>query len=242
MSILKKKSYVISVAGQYRYQSVSFDDVELQDVGMPTPSHYGNEGLHGFSTGISVAANGKLFGKDMVYVGGIVADGGHGFETVTAMLVATMIQRKTENTTMSLGLYGSTSKSAIFPFFPVFAYTHRFSNGWTFDSVFPARAHFRRAVGQNGRFSGGYTMDSNTFYIYPRDKENFPHNYTYNRVDARFELGYEHFLNKNILLNVKGGFNQCYEGVMRQKYKTKDIVTLNQNGNFFVNMGIAYKL
>ncbi|NDV69203.1 hypothetical protein [Dysgonomonas sp. 25] len=242
MPIIAKKTFVFSLSGKYNYQAVDFGKVQTVNIGVPTPPHHYSEELHGYAVGASAVMNGKLFGKHMLYVASIVADGSHGFETVTGMMVATMVLKKNETTSMSVGLYGSTARSSIFPFFPIFAYTHRFASGWTFDSVLPQRAHMRKVIGRNGRFSGGFTLDSNTFYIYPSDRQNFPHNYTYNRIDARLDVEYEHFMTKHILFNAKAGFNKCYEGALRQKYKTKDIVIFKQDANFFMNVGVAYKL
>lgn len=242
MPLIVKKAFVFSLSGKYNYQAIDFGKATTQNIGVPTPGHHLNEELHGYAVTASAVMNGKLFGKHMVYIAGITADGSHGFETMTGTLVATMVLKKNEMTSMSIGLYGSTSRSSIFPFFPIFAYTHRFSSGWTFDSVLPQRAYMRHVIGRNGRFSGGFTLDSNTFYIYPQDRQNFPHNYTYNQVDLRLGVLYEHFLSKNILVNIDAGFNKCYEGSLRQKYKKRDIVIFNQNANAYVNVGISYKL
>lgn len=242
MPLIFKQSFIFYLSGRYNYQANDFGKVKTQDVGIITPTHHLNEEWHRYAMSASFVVRGKLFGKNMVYIAGITADGSHGFETMYGALAATMVLKKDKYTSMSIGLYGTTLSSSIFPFFPLFTYTHRFASGWTFDSVLPQRAHLRNVVGRNGRFSGGFLLDSNTFYIYPRDKQNFSHNYTYNQVDMRLEVVYEHFLTKQVLFNVHAGVNKCYKGALRQKYKSSDIVVFRQDANIFASIGFSYKL
>lgn len=240
--VMAGENYVVSVSGGYHHGTAKFDKIKRQNIGVPTIDHKKNEFLFGYAGAVSMSMHGKLFGKDMVYLGSIITEGSHGIETVSLLGAATIVLKKNETTSLAVGLYGTTSRSQIFPFFPILSYTHRFDSGWTIDTILPQRAHMRRRVGDRGRFSTGFMFDSYTYYMYPRNKQDFPHTYTYNRVDLKVEAIYEHFLTDNIIFKANVGLDKCYEGEVRQKYKRSDIATLKQDANIFSNVSISYKL
>lgn len=240
--LLIKSTFAVSVSGNYNYGNYHFRDMKMNPVAFNYLNHDSREEFNYFSTTATFTYFGKLWGKKVVYSANLVADGSHGYESVTGLFAGTILLRKDKVTSMSVGLYATTSQASIIPFFPIFTYIHKFEGSpWTVDVIVPHYAYMRRFIGRNGRLSAGALIDSNTFYVYPR-QVGFKNKYTFNRIDLKAEVLYEHHLLNGIIANARFGISKCYKGALREKNKQKNIVEFNQDAVGYFNVGVSYQL
>lgn len=238
-----KKGFIVSTFLRYNYAQTSFDRIDYKTPGLDRLYHPKHEDTHAFSGGVIGAYRTKLFDKSLLLALSVVADGSQKrFENMNGLFTATMTVIETESTRMSVGLFGSTSRAMQFPFFPIFTYRHRFEGTpYIIDIILPKQAHVSRLIGNDGRLSAGFGMDTQHGYVYP-NQVGFKHTYTYDRIDMKMEAKYEHMFAKNLIGNINMAFVKCYRGVYREKNDTKDVARFSQNAGVQFNVGLKYIL
>lgn len=238
-----KKGLVLSALARYNYALTAYDRVRPQDIEILKLNHARNEETHSISGGLSGAYFVNIFKKRLLLTASVVADGSEKrFEYLTGLFTATMTVIDNETTRMSVGLFGSTSRAMQFPVFPIFTFRHRFEGTpYLLDIILPKQAYLTQLIGDNGRLSAGFSMDSQRGYIYP-GQEGFKHTYTYDRIDMKLDARYEHMIVNKLVASANLGFVKCYRGVYREKNSTRDIARFSQDGGLFFSLGLRYQL
>jgi len=240
--IYMKDKFIISSSWRYKYESLSFKDVEKNLVNEIGLQHDKHEDFHFFSGALSFTYRSMLFNKNVVYNANLITDGSHkGFERFSATLLAVMVMKRNQTTTMTLGAQLNTSPTAIFFILPAFSLEHKLNDRWMLDVAFPKYGYIRKDIFKNGRLSAGIRYESELFFTYPK-QTGFMDTYTYNRNEIRTELMYEHHLSQNFIFTVRGGGVNTFWGQMKVKNSSDKLIKTSQDINMFFNVGISYNL
>lgn len=240
--IYMKEKFIISSSWRYKYETLSFKDVESHLVNGIGLQHDNHEDFHYFSGALSFTYRSMLFNKNVVYNANLITDGSHkGFERISGTLLAVMVMKRDQTTTMTLGAQLNTSPTAIFFILPVFSLEHKLNDKWMLDLAFPKYGYIRRDVFGNGRLSAGIRYEGELFFTYPK-QTGFMDTYTYNRNEIRTELMYEHHLTQNFIFTVQGGGTNVFRGQMKVKNSNDKLIKTSQDMNMFFNVGVSYNL
>ena len=240
--IYMKEKFIISSSWRYKYETLSFKDVESYLVNEIGLQHDNHEDFHFFSGAFSFTYRSMLFNKNIVYNANLITDGSHkGFERFSATFLAVMVMKRNHTTTMTLGAQFNTSPTAIFFVLPVFSLEHKLNDTWMLDLTFPKYGYIRKDVFGNGRLSAGIRYEGELFFTYPK-QTGFMDTYTYNRNEIRTELMYEHHLSKNVIVTLRGGGTNVFWGQMKVKNSSDKLIKTSQNMNMFFNVGVSYNL
>jgi len=240
--IYMKGTFIVSSSWRYKYESLTFKDVESRLVNGIGLIHDKHEDFHFFSGALSVTHRSKLFGKNVVYNANLITDGSHkGFERISGTLMAVMVMKRDKTTTLTLGTILNTSPTAIFFILPTFTLEHKLNDKYMLDLAFPKYGYIRKEVFGNGRLSVGIRYEGELFFTYPK-QTGFMDTYTYNRNEIRTELMYEHHLSKNFIVTLRGGGVNTFWGQMKVKNSNEELIKTSQHMNMFFNVGISYNL
>lgn len=240
--IYMKGTFIVSSSWRYKYESLSFKNVESRLVDGIGLQHGNSEDFHFFSGALSLTYRAKLFNKNMVLNGNLTTDGSHkGFERVSGTLLAVMIMKRDQTTTMTLGATLNTSPTAIFFILPTFSLEHKLNDKWMLDLAFPKYGYIRKEVFGNGRLSAGIRYEGELFFTYPK-QTGFMDTYTYNRNEIRTELMYEHHLSESFIFTLRGGGTNVFWGQMKVKNASDKLIKTSQHMNMFFNVGMSYNL
>lgn len=239
--LVKKQNFSLSALGEYRYSSTNYDKVKELDVSFPTLKYSAIHETHLFRGGIAFNYRTRLWKKPLlISATGIFDASEKYFENISGLYMATMVFRHTKNTTLALGMYVTTSSASQVPFFPIFSYRHYFEGTpYAIDIIFPKQTYVTRSVGDAGRLSVGFSVDNDRGYIYPR-QEGFKRKYTYDRIDLLLEAKYEHVFFKNIVVGTSLAGSKCYQGVLRKKNHSKNVMKFSQDPNLFFKLSARY--
>jgi hypothetical protein len=238
----RKKKLVLTASANYDFNEFKFGG--LENVSMTSPfEQNGTVDFHNFSTAISATVFSKLFKKPVIYNSSIIADGNDkGFQRLKGLVGASLVMKRTDRTTITLGLIVFVDRTAQIPFFPTFTYNHQFKNSeWEFDFILPSRILMRRPVGTNGRISLGTTFGGNGFYANV-DNPNLPDVFEYSQLEINTGLIYEHRLSYNLVATAKGGMTNFISNRLTEKGEpNKDFIYKNTQGaTGYFNVGFSF--
>lgn len=239
--IIRKEKWTLSGSLRYKFESLEFENYEnLSTSGTPI-YHTDNENFHYYSTGLNFTYYSNLFGKTFVYNASVIAEGSNGgFERINGVLIGSFLLKKTEQTTLTLGMLLQTNNTAIFPVLPTFTFEHKFSNSqWSLDVVLPKYVYMRRPLLEKGRISLGAAFDNESFFVYPH-QSGLKEVYQFNRNEIKSGFMYEYMLSKNFITTLKAGVNNTLQGNLRERGATNEIMTVKQDMNGYFNIGISY--
>lgn len=240
--IYMKEKFIISSSWRYKYELFDFENIESHLVNGIGLHHDTHEDFHFFSGALNFTYRSMLFSKNMIYNASLITDGSHkGFERVNATLLAVMVMKRDNATTMTLGTILDTSPTAIFFILPTFTLEHKLNDKWMFDLAFPKYGYIRKDVFGNGRLSAGAYYEGELLFTYP-GQTGFMDTHTYNRNEIRTELMYEHHLSQSFIFTVRGGGVNTFWGKMKIKNSTDELIKTFQNMNMFFNVGVSYNL
>jgi len=240
--IYSKGKWNISGSGRYNYYHFEFDQVEnISNYSQYIP--YEKFDFHHFGVSLNSTYFSVLFKKPVIYNASLLLDGSaQGFERVKGIIGASLILKRTENTTITLGLIGIIDPASQIPFAPVFSYFHKFKNSeWEFDFIMPQRILFRRPLAKKGRLSVGTTFGADAFYM-DRKLSFLSNTYSYSQLKIDGGLIYEHRLNHQLIATFKAGAGKYISNRMTDKNRSnKNYIYKNsQNMTGYFNIGISY--
>lgn len=237
----RKKKLVLTASADYDFNEFKFNGLENISVASPFEQN-GTIDFHNFSTAVSATYFSQLFKKPVIYNTSLIADGNdEGFQRLKALLGASLVMKRTDRTTITLGVIVFVDPTAQIPFFPTFTYNHKFKNSeWEFDFIMPSRILFRRPVGINGRLSLGSTFGGNGFYVNV-NSPNFADVFEYSQLEISTGLIYEHRVAHNIVVTAKGGMTNFISNRLTEKGEpNKDFIYKNtQDGTGYFNVGFS---
>lgn len=235
------EKFVLSASANYTFNEFEFQDLEntSETVIFEQP---GIVGFHNFRGAVSGTYFSQLFGKPVIYNASAIVDGNdEGVERLKGLVGASLIMKRTERTTITLGAIAFVDPTSQIPFFPTFTYKHNFKNSlWEFDFILPQRVLFRRYIGSNSRLSLGSTFGGNGFYVNVNDP-NFPDVFEYSQLEINSGIIYEYKLSDYIITTVKGGLTNFISNRLTEKGEpTEDYIYNNeQNPTSYFNIGFS---
>lgn len=241
INVARRLSITPSV--RYEYQSFELENVENNSINYPSLYHSNNIESHFIYAAVKTTYISSLFNKPMVYTFNLTLDASDkGYEHMAANLLGLMVLKKDANTTFTLGLVASFDKTLLIPVFPLISYEHRFRNSqWCFDMFFPKHIHFRRPMFTNGRLSLGTELNKNRFFGHP-EITGLEDSYNVVRRELKTGLIYEHYLNKNFIVSLRGGVVNTVDWKISTKTSRKTIINFSPNMNMYFNVGFSYNL
>jgi len=239
--IYSKGKWNLSGSGRYNYYHFEFEDVENISNYPHTP--YEKLDFHHYGLSLNSTYFSMLFKKPVIYNASVLIDGSeNGLERVKGIIGASLILKRTENTTITLGLIGIIDPASQIPFAPVFSYFHKFKNSeWEFDFIMPQRILFRRPFTEKGRLSVGTTFGADAFY-FDKNLSFLPHTYSYSQLKIDGGLIYEHRLSHQLIVTFKAGARKYISNRMTKKDQSnKNYIYKNHQGmTGYFNIGISY--
>ena len=239
--IIRKDKLTLSGSLRYKFESLEFEDTENFSTSGTPIYHNNTEDFQFYSTGLNFTYYSTLFGKTVVYNASVIAEGSdRGFERINGLLIGSFLLKKTEQTTLTLGLLLQTNNTAISPVLPTFTFEYKISNSqWSLDAVLPKYVYMRRPLLDKGRLSLGSAFDNESFFVYPQQSR-LKDVYQFNRNEIKSGFMYEYMLNKNFITTLKAGVNNTLQGNLRERGATNEIMTVKQDMNGYFNIGISY--
>jgi len=235
------EKFVLTASANYSFNEFEFDGLQNTSETVIFEQD-GIVGFHNFSGSVSGTYFSQLFGKPVIYNASVIVDGNDkGFERLKGLVGASLIMKRTERTTITLGAIAFVDPTSQIPFFPTFTYKHNFKNSlWEFDFILPQRLLFRRYIGENSRLSIGSTFGGNGFYVNVNAPD-FPDVFEYSQLEINSGLIYEYRLSDYIITTVKGGLTNFISNRLTEKGEpTEDFIYENdQNATGYFNVGFS---
>jgi hypothetical protein len=235
------KKIVLTASANYAFNEFEFQDLENTSA-TTIFEQDGIVGFHNFSGSVSGTYFSQLFGKPVIYNASVIVDGNdNGFERLKGLVGASLIMKRTERTTITLGAITFLDPTTQIPFFPTFTYKHNFKNSpWEFDFILPQRLLFRRYIGENSRLSLGSTFGGNGFYVNVNAPD-FPDVFEYSQLEINSGLIYEYRLSDYIITTFKGGITNFISNRLTEKGEpTGDYIYSNeQDPTGYFNVGFS---
>lgn len=242
--LIRKPTWTLSVSGRYRFESFDLSNVRNVSEDYPSMPLTKSEDYHYLSGSINYSKTTKLFGKPFIYNASVVFDGSdEGYERVTGSLLATIILKKTERTTIGLGAIAFIDPASQFPVLPVFVYEHKFlGSKWILDATLPRYVYMRRELLQNGRISLGTAFEGTNFYTYNNSQPDFASVNSFSQNELKTGFMYEYHISKSLIATLRGGFATIFSGQLTESNKKQDDndLMVSQDMNMYFNVGFSF--
>lgn len=236
------KRWLFSANGTYKYSRFNMSDVENTSNNYPFRQIESKE-FNKFTFSLNSTLYSSMFKKPLIYNGSLILDGSEkGFQRFKYFIAASLVLKKTELTTMTIGLVALLDPTSQIPFVPTYTYNQKFRNSkWEFDLILPQRLMLRRAAGRDGRFSVLSTFESENYYFNGKTTL-LPNTYEYSQLKINGGVMYEHKLSNQVIITLQGGVRKHISNRFTEKGKlNKDYVYKNsQDVTGYFNVGISF--
>jgi len=236
--LLKYKIFRFSVEGRYSFYHADFEKKDIFSDAL-TMNINNNHHVWGISTHSFFQT--KLFDKPLMGNLTLMVEGSeNGYERITGIAMVAMVLKRTQSTTISVGMLGMINASSPIPAFPFITVKHKFNDKWAIDMGLP-QMHLQYSFNEKNRLSTGISFDGDIFFFQPQ-KETLPKDCLYSRLRVTPEILYERSINRNIRLFVKGGVALPIQNRIYDKKNMKDYITISEPVSGFFNVGFSYNL
>lgn len=224
------------------------DALDLRNVSSKTdplqPISNSKHEFHTISGALSFTYFSTLFKKPFIYNSSLIVDGSDkDVERVKGFIAASIVLKRTPQTTMTVGGLVFFDPASPLPFAPTFSFDHKFRrSGWEMDFILPQRLLFKRNLLTNGRISLGTELAGNDLYTY-NPLPGYSSVYTFTQLELRSGLTYEHSIN-NVILSFKTGMSTPLSNKLTEKGKsTSDyILKMNRQSAGYFSVGASYNI
>lgn len=239
--LISKPKWTITSSVRYKYEAFETQNVtnylpEINPLPSKTDYHY-------LSGALSFTYYSMLFNKPFIYVASVIADGTEkDAERIKGFVGGTIIVKRTERTTIGIGMLVFIDPTSQVPLAPTFLMKHDFLNSpWTLDIVLPQRVFLTRPMFTNGKFSIGTELIADGFYNYS-SQPGFAHVYDYRQLEINSGITYEHVLHKNLIATFKVGLSNVFSSRASERGKSTNdyIFSSKQDGTAYFNVGFSY--
>lgn len=242
LPVIMKPKWNITTSLRYQYESFDLNDVANRGNAL-IPTYDRNLDYHYLSGALSFTYFSKLFNKPFIYNASVIVDGTEkDAERIKGFFGATIILKKTERTTIGVGLIVLVDPTSPVPASPTFMMEHKFENSpWIFDFILPQRLKFKRDLFKNGRLSLGTELNANGFYTYI-SQPGFAKVYDYRTLEINSGFTYEHCFGKSIIGSFRAGFANVFNARISERgEKTSNyVLSSNQDGNGYFSVGFSF--
>ena len=236
-------SWNITSSFRYRYEAFELNDVASQ-IDNSIPVYDEKLNYHYLSGALSFTYFSQLFKKPFLYNASVIVDGTEKYaERIKGFFGATIILKKTERTTIGVGLIVLVDPTSPVPASPTFLIDHRFKNSkWSLDFILPQRFLFKRDLFENGRISLGSELNTNGFYTYYINQPGFAKVYDYRTIEINTGLTYEHCFSKSIIATFKTGLATVFNARVSERGKNTNnyIFSNKQDGTGYFSIGFSF--
>ncbi|WP_254412145.1 hypothetical protein [Dyadobacter diqingensis] len=241
--IYKSKNWQVFTSLRYKYELFEFNNFG-ENSGLPLANSVEDKmEFHLVTTAINVTRFSSLFNKPVIYNASIIADAtDKSMGRVKGIVSATMIFKRTENTTITAGLTGFADISSLYPVLPIFSYQQKFKDPrWTIDVTLPQRLFLRRTLFPNSRLSLGSELETEVLYVNLNNPD-FIKTYDYRQFELKSGIVYEHNLGKNIVTTFKAGLTHVIasRGTAKNQPAGDYSFKTTQDPTGYFNIGISF--
>ncbi len=243
-ALIQKKNWVLSASARYKYEHIAFEDVEVPSGGVPVIAYDNDVHFHYLWTSINYTRYSMLWNKPLVSNVTISADASNkNFGMLYGSYLGSLILKRNEFTTVTVGLLVQSNANGISPILPTFSYNHKFKGSmWMLDIILPKQIYVRRQLLKHGRISIGSELDGNPFYFKSEFLANNNKSYMFNRNEFKSGAMFEYRLNKHFIGYAKTGWIEPLNGTTREKYKSDRLSRTQYDGNFYFNFGVSFNV
>jgi len=242
LPIIMRPKWNISTSLRYRYETFDLNNVESR-IDNTIPSYDRKLDYHYLSGSLNFTYFSTLFKKPFLYNASIIVDGTEkDAERIKGFFGATIILKKTERTTIGVGLIIFVDPTSPVPAAPTFLWEHKFENSpWTMDFILPQRLLFKRDLFKDGRLSIGSELGGDGFYTYI-NQPGFAKVYDYRVLEVKSGLTYEHSFSKSVIATFKAGYSNVFNSRISERgEKTSDyIFSSKQDGTAYFSVGFSF--
>lgn len=237
----KSKKFVLTSSLRYKYEAYDFG--EIYNYNSDVTYRKEKQEIHYFAAALSATYMSTLFSKPIIYNATATVDGNEkNVQRLKGFVSASLVLKRTENTTMTIGLLGLLDPSSIVPIAPLFTYNHKFENSkWDVDFILPQRLLLRRELLENGRLSLGTELNTENFYINVDGLEK-KGVYELNQLELRSGVTYEYQFAPKLYGLFKAGVNNVLSmRVTERGERTSNyIYDQKQDAQGYFRFGISY--
>lgn len=240
--LYKRQKWVFTGSVRYRYSYSELNDQENESAKYPTLYNDKPNGNHTFNIGLNSTYIARVFDKPLIYNLGIIGDVSQdGFERIYASAIVSMLLKKTDRFSLTVGGLVMIDRMARYPVLPVLGLEYKITDSWLVSVGAPQYAYIRKQFSNNRRLSFGTSLDSQRFYLYPKQ---FDKSFLYTKTEIKTGLVYENYLEKHFILSVRAGMINALKGRLTPKNRSSnmEIMTSTQDAGAYFNIGISYNL
>lgn len=239
----KSKSQHFFLTGSLRYKYESYSFGKIYDTGSNLSVTRSDAAFHYLAGAVSATYLNSLFNKPIIYNVSAIIDGNQeSVQRIKGFVTANLVLKKTENTTMTVGLLANIDPSSMIPILPLFTYNHHFINSkWELDFIMPQRLFAIRPLLEKGRVSLGTEFISENYYL-KLPNSNFTDLYELNSIEIKTGLTYEYHLTDRIIGTFKAGVNNVLNTRITEIGKRTDkyLFEQKQDAQGYFRIGLSY--
>lgn len=240
MLLHKRPNWILLASSIYRFTEFDFENVLSK-----SPTIFENNGVvnaHYFSTGLNSVVFSTLLKRDVIYNSSLFIDGdNYGVKRMKGVFGLSLLLKRSKQKSIGIGFQAFLDLTVTLPIIPTFIYNHKFHNSkWQIDAVLPKQLLFRTDIGKYGRLSVGSSLGSSVFYM-DLSSTSFSNVFSYNQLEIKSGLVYEHRINNYLIATFKGGIQSFVNNRLTQKDKfAADYIYKNtQSSTGYFNIGLS---
>lgn len=243
-NLIQKKNWILSTSARYKYEHLAFEDMDIPSGGAPTIASSRDVHFHYLFGSLNYRLTSKLWGKPFISNVSLSADASNkNFGMIYGSYIGSLILKRNELTTVTVGVVLQSNANAIAPILPSFTYIHKFQNSpWMLDIILPKQIYIRRQLLKHGRISLGSELEANPYYFKSGFLSDNNKAYMFNRNEFKNSIMYEYRLNKRFVAYGRTGWIKPLNGTIREKYESDKLATTSYQGNFYFNLGVSYNI
>jgi len=239
--VSESKRLILTGSLRYKYETYGFGDI--YNYTSNTNYTREKEDFHFMAAAMSATYMSTLFKKPIIYNGTATVDGNEdGVQRVKGFVTASLVLKRTANTTITAGVLAMIDPSAIIPITPLLTYNHKFTDSkWDIDFILPQRLLFRRELLENGRISLGTELNSESFYL-NLNTSNLKGIYELNQLELKSGITYEYCITPKVITFVKAGVNNVLSTRITEKGErtNKYVYDHSEDTQGYFRFGISY--
>lgn len=240
LPIIMKPKWNITTSLRYRYEAFELKDVK-NSLDNSIPAYSEKLDYHYLSGALSFTYFSRIFNKPFIYNASVIVDGTEkDAQRIKGFFGANIILKKTERTTIGVGLLVLVDPTSPVPATPTFMWEHKFKDSpWTMDFILPQRLLFKRHLFGKARLSLGSELNTSGFYI---DQSALSNVYDYRNIEINSGLTYEHLLAPSVIASFRAGLATIFNSrISVRGENTNDyIYSNNQDGTAYFSLGFSF--
>ncbi|MEO6547984.1 MAG: hypothetical protein ABIN94_08280 [Ferruginibacter sp.] len=237
--ILHVKKNILSGGVGVSHQTMHLYNVTSYDPSLPLGTLQSHNTLAGAS--LTFTHVDSLFKHPVVYsvsVNGLI-DPVTGQYRLAASGVMSLTIRRTQNTTISLGLIALLDPTAPAPVIPFISYYHRFKHGLSFF-LDPSAIALRKELNAKNSISLSNNISGN-ISLFKRDIVNLPINQVYSTFEMKSGLIYERLLTSKTVFSIGTGISTTFTSkVSGDNNKNNSFIKNTQSMVPYIKIGISF--